>query len=213
MFLKSLLWSFPNFIQDNYLSYKYNKQYRKWISAGKPLPPVHIVKQQRIAEYKKKYNIDILVETGTYLGDMIWAQRKNFAKIYSIELSKTFADLAKKRFKKQTNITIIEGDSGVVLNLLIGQIDKKAIFWLDGHYSGGNTACANKECPIYEELNAIFKSDIDHILLIDDARCFVGTGSYPTIEELSGFISDKYTGSSIHIDNDCIIVELSKNAQ
>lgn len=210
MLLKRLLWLLPEFIQDKYLSYKYNNQYIKWTNSGKPLPPVHTVKQQRIAKYKQQYNIDILVETGTYLGDMIWAQRKDFEKIYSIELSPLFADLAKKRFNKQQHVTIIEGDSGVVMNSLIKRLDQKTIFWLDGHYSGGETACSGKECPVFEELNAIFQSDIEHVLLIDDARCFVGANSYPTKEKLSVFILNRFPKSMIKVEDDCIIVELQK---
>lgn len=210
MFLKKVLWLLPASIQDKYLSRKYNRQYNDWVESGKPLPPVHTIKQQRIAKYKQKHNIDTLVETGTYLGDMIWAQRNSFAHIYSIELSKVFADLAKKRFSKYPHITIIEGDSGEVMTKLIKQINKKAIFWLDGHYSGGATACAGKECPVYEELEAIFQSDIEHVLLIDDARCFVGANSYPTVEELSGVVFEKYPNSTINIEDDCIIVELRK---
>lgn len=210
MLLKRILWASPDFVQDRYLASKDKKQYDKWIDSGKPLPPVHAVKQQRIEKFKKKYNINVLVETGTYLGDMIWAQRKNFEEIYSIELSNMFADLAKKRFKKYPYITIIEGDSGEVLKSLINEIDEKAIFWLDGHYSGGNTACANKECPVYEELESILKTDIEHVLLIDDARCFVGKDSYPTKESLSIFILQRFPNSSIEVEYDCIIVELKK---
>lgn len=210
MLLKRILWALPDSIQDSYLSYKDKKQYNKWIASGKPLPPVHTVKQQRIDKFKRKYNINILVETGTYLGDMVWAQRKNFTEIYSIELSRMFADLAKKRFKQFSHITILEGDSGIEVKSLVKQIKEKAIFWLDGHYSGGNTACADKECPVYEELESILKSDIEHVLLIDDARCFVGKDSYPTKEVLTEFIMQRFPNSKIDVEYDCIMVELKK---
>lgn len=210
MILKHILWSTPVFVQDRYLSYKDKKQYNRWLKSGKPLPPVHAVKQQRIEKFKKKYSINILVETGTYLGDMIWAQRKNFNKIYSIELSHEFVNLAKKRFRNFPHITILEGDSGIVMKSLVGQIKEKAIFWLDGHYSGGNTACALKECPVYEELDAILESDIEHVLLIDDARCFVGKDSYPTKESLTELILQQFPNSMISVEDDCIIIELKK---
>lgn len=213
MLLKRILWLCPEFVQDRYLSYKDKKQFNKWLASGKPLPPVHAVKQQRIVKIKQKYDIEILVETGTYLGDMVWAQRKNFSQIYSIELSNTFANIAKKRFRKFSNISIIEGDSGFVMPSLIELIKEKAIFWLDGHYSGGKTACSTKECPIYEELEAIFKSEIEHILLIDDARCFVGENSYPTKEDLFAFILQKFPGSHIEIEDDCIIIELKSEVE
>jgi len=38
---------------------------------GKPIPPPHIIKQKIIRTYAKTFKINILVETGTYLGDMV----------------------------------------------------------------------------------------------------------------------------------------------
>jgi hypothetical protein len=49
----------------------------------------HIVKQMAIAEYQQKYGYGTLIETGTYLGDMIEAQKKRFTHIISIELDPT----------------------------------------------------------------------------------------------------------------------------
>lgn len=123
---------------------------------------------------------------------MVWAQRKNFRKNYSIELSEPLYIKAKKRFKRYSHINILQGDSGKVLHTMLDKMTEKSIFWLDGHYSSGITAKGDKECPIYEELSAIFKSEKNHILLIDDARCFTGQGDYPSIEELSGFIKTIY---------------------
>ena len=115
---------------------------------------------------------------------MVEAQRNHFEKIYSIELSEKLFNRAKKRFKDYSHITILHGDSGIVLNKLIPEIDKPALFWLDGHYSGGITAKGEKECPVPEELKTILKSSLPHIILIDDARLFNGTHDYPTIEQI-----------------------------
>ena len=37
-------------------------------------------------------------------------------------------------------ISIIQGDSGKILNSITNKLKKPAIFWLDGHYSSGITA-------------------------------------------------------------------------
>lgn len=156
----------------------------------------------------KKDNISILIETGTYLGDMVNAQLKLFKTIYSIELSEDLWKKAVKRFEKNKHVTIIHGDSGKVFINLIPKINAKAIFWLDGHYSAGITAKGEKNCPIYEELNEIFKSRLQHILLIDDARCFNGKGDYPTIQRLSEYILSRNSKSKIEIKDDIIRIEL-----
>jgi protein-L-isoaspartate O-methyltransferase len=45
------------------------------------------------------HNVDTLIETGTYLGDMTYAQRKLFKQIYTIELSETLYKKAVDRLK------------------------------------------------------------------------------------------------------------------
>ena len=123
-------------------------QLEEWHYHGCQLPAPHIVKQITIAYYQKKYSISTLVETGTYMGDMIEAQKKRFKKIYTIELSPVLNEKAKSRFSGDKNICLFQGDSVQVLPNLLKGIDEPAIFWLDGHYSGGITAKGSKDCPI-----------------------------------------------------------------
>src|SRR5258706_13689531 len=65
----------------------------EWQRSGCPAPPPHPVKQTTIKEYQKQYEYSTFVETGTFIGDMVEAQKANFKKIISIELS---ADLFEK---------------------------------------------------------------------------------------------------------------------
>lgn len=160
----------------------------QWEKDGKPLPPPHILKQKVVEEYQKKFGMNILVETGTFLGDMIEGQRNNFKNIFSIELGNKLYKKAKKKFDNFSHIDILQGDSGEVLHKLVPNLKEPALFWLDGHYSGGVTALGSKECPVPEELNAIFKSELHHIILIDDARLFDGTHDYPTIDDIKSSI-------------------------
>jgi len=46
------------------------------------------------------YQLEIFIETGTFLGDTPWAFRNSFKEIYTIELSETLAKLALNRFAK-----------------------------------------------------------------------------------------------------------------
>ena len=48
---------------------------KEWKKSGCPIPAPHIVKQITIQEHQKKYGYSILVETGTYLGDMVEVQK------------------------------------------------------------------------------------------------------------------------------------------
>ncbi len=181
----------------------------EWEKQGKPAPPPHIIKQKAIIQAKQASGYDVLIETGTYLGEMIEAQKNTFRTIYSIELGHHLHVAARAKFKKEPHINLLEGDSGNILKVLMPKIKEPAIFWLDGHYSGGITAKGDKDCPIFEELTAILNADkLPHILMIDDARLFIGADGYPTVAELDSFIGTFKTAFKKEIENDIITISL-----
>jgi hypothetical protein len=167
----------------------------------------HLSKQLYLKKLATDNNISILVETGTYLGDMLYMLAPQFSKLFSVELSEHFYQKAVKRFKGNRKITLLQGDSGTELAKIVPQLNEPAIFWLDGHYSGGKTALGNKECPIFEELSIIFESKYDHVIVVDDARLFVGQNDYPTIEALNQFLTTKSTYRIIAQENDAILIK------
>ncbi|MCP4553344.1 MAG: hypothetical protein GY834_15180, partial [Bacteroidetes bacterium] len=161
----------------------------RWEKDGRPAPPPHLIKQQTLRSFADKFELKVLVETGTYFGDMVEAMKTHFTQIYSIELSEELYENAKQRFNGAENVTILHGDSGVELEKLTGIIKRPTLFWLDGHYSAGVTAKGDKDTPIYEELAHIFNANLrKYVIIIDDARCFGNDPAYPSIEELSDFI-------------------------
>jgi len=179
-----------------------------WEQQGKPVPAPGVRKQQIIRAYQAKYNVHTLVETGTFLGDMIAAQLPDFSRLITIELSERLYRDACNRFKKHSKVEVYQGDSGKVLPEILPTIKEKALFWLDGHYSAGITALGDKYSPILEELEAIFKYDLGHILLIDDARGFNGEQGYPTLPELEQIVKSKNPAYSIVVEDDIIRVTM-----
>lgn len=171
-------------------------------------------KRELILKYKNKFNSSIFVETGTYFGDTVAAMKKHFLKLYTIELQK---DLAKKnieRFKDDDSVDVFQGNSAEVLLDIIPKLNSNSLFWLDAHYSseffaGGTfiqTAKADKETPILEELEIILSNGLrNNVILIDDARCFKGENDYPTITELKAFLNKKeIKNKQILVKNDII---------
>jgi len=205
---RTLKKTLPKFFINWYEEKKMVVDYQKWEKLGRPTPPPHVVKRIVIREYQKESNCNILVETGTYYGDMIYAQMNYFKSIYSIELSPYFYNRAVKRFKKYKNIHLIQGDSATKLSSVLQTISEPVIFWLDGHYSGGKTAKGNVECPIWAELNQIVFQGFTHIILIDDARCFTGEQDYPTIEELRSYFTTINISYSFEVKDDIIRIVL-----
>ena len=125
-------------------------------------------------------------------------------KLVSIELDEVFYKDAKQKLKRVTNIEILKGDSGIVLKEITPALNEPCLFWLDGHYSAGFTARGDLETPIISELNTIFSLKENHIVLIDDARCFTGENDYPTIEFIQNFITNKRDDYRMEIKDDVI---------
>jgi hypothetical protein len=118
---------------------------------------------------------------------MIEAVKNIFDEIYSIELDTTFYEYAKNRFANEKHITIINGDSGQILGEVLAPITTPCLFWLDAHCSGFAISTRGKlETAIRGELRCIFGHPIatQHVILIDDARCFTGKHDYPSIDNL-----------------------------
>jgi hypothetical protein len=183
------------------------KELRRWESDGCPVPPPHSAKQKIIEKYARVYSCCILIETGTYLGDTIFSQKDNFQRIISIELSNKLFKAAIRRFKKYSHIKVLNGNSGDLLSGIMPRIDKRSLLWLDGHYSGGLTAKGEIESPVFKELDAVFSNNgLLHVILIDDARLFIGKRDYPTMDELDAFIKKRGPGYKSSIESDIIVL-------
>ena len=176
-----------------------------WEAAGRPLPPPHLVKQRVLRAYAQRYHLRILVETGTFRGDMVEAMKRTFANIYSIELQSAFHAEATERFRDEPQVHLIQGDSAVELGVLVDQIQEPALFWLDGHYSAGNTARGQKDTPIMEELAHLLRDQhTRHVIIIDDARCFGADAAYPTLEALREYVLARNPALEVEVRDDSI---------
>ena len=182
---------------------------REWERQGRPSPPPHIVKEELIRDYAKTFKTNVLIETGTYLGDMVHAMKKSFSRIVSFELDQQLAVQARERFAADKQVEIVQGDSGKRLGDYLKTINEACLFWLDGHYSGGITAKGNLETPIKNELQSILSHPVaGHVILIDDARCFTGENDYPTVEELQQFVKTHKPELKFAVDTDVIRIHL-----
>jgi hypothetical protein len=177
-----------------------------WILKGSPVSPPDPVKLGTVKEYAGKFDLKIFVETGTYLGQMVDGIKDNFDEIFSIELDNNLFEQAKKRFSEFKNITILHGDSAQQLPECIKNIHNPVLFWLDAHYSAGFTSKGNLYTPIKVELDSILRHPLnkEHVILIDDARCFNGDDDYPTIDELKQFVMEKNPDLFFSVKDDII---------
>ena len=169
-------------------------------------------KRKYIKNIARASNLSIFVETGTYLGDTLEFLKDSFNQLISIELSDFYYKKGLERFKNTQKINLYYGDSSEVLPTILNKIKVPCLFWLDGHYSSGNTAQGDKDTPIFSELESIFNHNIkDHIILIDDARLFTGRNDYPWLHILKKYI-DKKTNNhyNISVIKDIVVLQPKK---
>ncbi len=179
-------------------------QFLEYLTWETHLPVPHLIKQNNIRKYQETHKFQIFVETGTYLGDMVEAQKERFKKVISIELGKDLYEKAVLRFKNDPQVTLLQGDSGLLLKEVVAGINEPALFWLDGHFSAGITAKSDKNTPIVEELKTIFSSPFDHGILIDDARHFTGKDDYPSIDEVALLVKEYSPTRKVEVADDII---------
>lgn len=133
----------------------------------------------------RKFEIKKFIETGTFKGQTLSYIAQTGIDCTSIELSEQLYAEALTNFHSYKNVALIQGDSGIKLPELLNSVFEPSCFWLDGHYSAGITARGELDTPISAELEAILTHPIKrHVILIDDARCFDGTNSYPHLDEI-----------------------------
>ena len=117
--------------------------------------------------------VKIFIETGTYKAQTsVWAS-KRFDIVYTVEASEKLYNEAVEEYGNIRNIKFMHGISKESLREIIDEIDTQAVFWLDAHWSGGETFGSDDEWPLLDELGLITKNEIKHYLLIDDARLFM----------------------------------------
>lgn len=140
----------------------------------------------------QKYNIAGAdwIETGTFLGKTTRFLAGMAPKVYTIEPSDTYFNRAVAAFKN-SNVEPLHGTSEAVLPELMPRLSGDLCFWLDGHFSGGDTFQGQTDCPVEAELDTI-GAHLDRLgkitILIDDIRCFPshsdGLADYPSVDLL-----------------------------
>lgn len=117
-------------------------------------------------------NYPIFVETGTYMGETIFAMEPFFHTLHTTEIKREFFNHV-RRINTSSKIQFHHGDSAVLFPSLLPTLRGNAIFFLDGHWSAEDTGRGVKDVPLVEELTAI-RNNYPHaaIVIIDDHRLF-----------------------------------------
>lgn len=146
------------------------------------------------------------IETGTYYGDTVAAVKDLYARVTSIEVDEVLHKKACARFSADKNVCITHGDCARELPAILSGLSEPAVFWLDGHYSGGETGKGEIEDPILLSLQQIAAHPIkEHVIFIDDARTFDGREGRPDISAVFNCIKEINSRYVIRVLNDIVI--------
>lgn len=140
---------------------------------------------------RDRADVRVFIESGTYRGETAGWAADLFQEVITIELSPEIHRETRARLSSKGNISFKLGHTKSVLTSILPQMRDPAIFWLDAHWSGLNTAGRDQECPLLEELALLNATAVEHFILIDDARLFTAppplphrASAWPTIWEI-----------------------------
>ena len=119
------------------------------------------------------HSIPVFIESGTYLAETTMNAAALFSECHTIELDPALHYAAKQKLSGFNNVQSHLGDSVKVLPHLLSEIWAPIFFWLDGHWSGGNTARGSQDCPLLDEVQIIIdKCRQKMAIVVDDVRLF-----------------------------------------
>lgn len=157
--------------------------------------------------------LSTFVETGTFEGDAVAHVLPLFEEIYTVELSDEHYAKAAARFRSDEKVRVHHGDSSELLASMQSSLEgKSALYWLDAHWCVANdTAGAQSQCPLLDELDAIGKLNSTSVVLIDDARLFLctppdphETEHWPTLQEVLRSLFSLSSTHEVMVVNDVI---------
>ena len=163
------------------------------------------------ANLRDQVGLQRAIETGTYRGGTARALASVFGSVITIELSRPLHERAATRLRDLPQVKAMHGHSSEVLHDVV-RSDIPTLYFLDGHWSGGNTEGADDECPLLDELAAIGFGHRDDCLVIDDARLFTSAPPpphdpthWPTIVEVFDAIRSQRPDHVVTLLSDQVI--------
>lgn len=129
---------------------------------------------------RRQLPLRLFFETGTFEAGTTTAVAPHFDRVWTVELSPVLCDRARQKLATFRHVEVIHGSSPDVLRTRAPVLGSSSVlYWLDAHWCGGPTSGVTNECPLLDELAAIGTLNESSVLLIDDARYFIGPAPPP----------------------------------
>jgi hypothetical protein len=178
--------------------------YWYWKLRGRPPRTPHLVKQRAVRDHSRRFGLRVLVETGTYHGEMVAAMCRDFDRIESVEFDPVLARRAALRFAAEAHVRIHHGDSQQVIPEILKSIEQPALFWLDAGYYGWAGRSGRKE-RLSEELDAILRHPVaGHVILMDDAHGLDGRDGALTVDAITQHVREESPERNVAVTYDIL---------
>ena len=129
---------------------------------------------------RRQLPLRMFFETGTYEAGTTTAVAPHFDRVWTAELSPVLCDRARQKLAAFKHVEVIHGSSPEVLRTRAPALASSSVlYWLDAHWCGGLSGGTTNECPLLDELAAIATLNDSSVILIDDARYFIGPPPAP----------------------------------
>lgn len=169
------------------------------------------VPRNLVAELQAKLGLRRAVETGTWRGEGARRLAAVFPEVVTIELSTDLHADARYALAGNSQVRVLHGRSPDVLGSIVDATP--SLYWLDAHWSNGDTAGRDDQCPLLEELAAIAGgSTPDDCVLIDDAGHFLASptrpfdpGQWPSIWEVFGAVRATWPDHHVIVAHNIVV--------
>jgi hypothetical protein len=169
--------------------------------------PHSYTKYRQIVAVAKRTHARVLIETGTYRGVTTRRCLPHFNRVFTIELDRSLAQAAQQSLARYAKCEVIEGDAAKEVPKLCERSDigSDILFFLDGHFSGGDTALGEQTEPALDIIHAIAKrKERMAAMIVDDFREFGTRSGWPAKSQLVHAIEHSFPAKTfdlvVHMD-------------
>jgi hypothetical protein len=177
-------------------------------AVGWKIHPSEHIKRRYLRRVFEDRGHDVLVESGTYLGDTVASFEQHARLVVSVELHPGLYERACRRFAGNPKVRLLHGDGVEVIPRVVAELDAPPLIWLDGHYSKEGTARGDEMEPaltLLARLGPVTKPGTT--VVIDDLRMFGAHSEVPCLEDLLRVAREAFPQATIHTGMDSLVIE------
>lgn len=171
------------------------------LARGVPINPHSLLKFRVLKGLARRTGARTFVETGTFLGVTAARCARIFDRVVTIELDPGLATQAAAYLRRHPNVEVIQGDAAKLLSGVLATCSEGGVVvFLDGHFSGGETALGDSPEPAILELE-VLATFRDRLLavVVDDFRLFGVEPGFPAKAELVGVAERNFPAAEFEL--------------